>query len=295
MLRAELRRLTQTFLDEFGDMGLERLAADEAEYDRIRESLQSLPFLAGRKMVVLRGGSANKQFVENAESLLGELPETTDVILVEPKLDKRGSYYKYLKKATDFREFGEPDEHGLARWLAETAKAQGGSLSSADARFLVARAGANQQLLAGELDKLLLYDPKVSRENIELLTEANPQSTIFQLLETAFAGDKKRTLALYAEQRAQKVEPQQIIAMLAWQLHIVCLAKTAGARTPEQAAREAKVSPFVFKKSAGIARKLTLAELKKLVGGLLAIDRRLKRENLDPDEAVQNYLLQIAR
>lgn len=295
MLRDELRKLVDGFVAEYSDLGLERIDGDDAEYDRIRESLQSLPFLAARKMIVLRNPGANKQFVENAETLLGELPETTDVILVEPKLDKRQSYYKFLKKATDFREYNALDENGLARWLTQAATEQDGSLSASDARFLVERVGADQQLLAGELDKLLLYEPKISRANIELLTERTPQSTIFELLETAFAGNAKKSLELYAEQRAQKVEPQQIIAMLAWQLHILALVKTAGERTPDAIAKEAKISPFVVRKSAAIARKLPLAKLKKLIASLLDIDRRLKSESLDADEALQNYLLQIAK
>jgi len=293
MLRAELEKLVADFLGDYGDMALERLDGEEASFERLQEALQSLPFLASKKMVVLRSPSANKQFAESAERLLTELPETTDVILVEPKLDKRLSYYKFLKKAADFREFAPLDANGLARWLVDRARLQGATLQVADARFLVDRVGANQQLLGKELEKLLLYDPKITRANIELLTEAAPQSTIFELLEAAFAGNTRCALELYAEQRALKVEPQQIIAMLAWQLHVLALVKTAGDRTPDQIAREAKLNPFVVRKSAAIARQLTLAKLKALITELLEIDTRLKREPLDPDEALQNFLLSL--
>ncbi|HEY1835420.1 MAG TPA: DNA polymerase III subunit delta [Candidatus Saccharimonadales bacterium] len=293
-LRGELDKLVANFLDEHGDMALERLDGEEATFERMQEALQSLPFLASKKMVVLRGPSANKQFAENAERLLTELPETTDVILAEPKLDKRLAYYKFLKKATDFREFVPLDASGLARWLMQAAKDRGGSLSSSEASFLVNRVGANQQLLGNELEKLALYDPKITRANIELLTEATPQSTIFELLEAAFAGNTKRAFKLYEEQRALKVEPQQIIAMLAWQLHILALVKTAGDRTSDQIAREAKLNPYVVRKSAAIARKLSLPELKTLIANLLEIDTRLKREPINADEALQNYLLQLA-
>lgn len=294
-LQAELHKLVQQFLDEYGDMALERLDGEEATFERIQEALQSMPFLASKKMVVLRAGSANKQFAEQAERLLKELPETTELILVEPKLDKRSSYYKLLKKATDFREFAELDRAGLARWLVVYAKEQGGSISQSDAMYLAERAGANQQMLGGELDKLLLYDSHVTRVTIDLLVDPTPQGTVFELLEAAFAGRAKQALALYEEQRALKVEPQQIIAMLAWQLHILALIKTAGDRTPDQVAREAKVNPFVVRKSTTIARKLTLAELKKLIADLLQIDIRLKRESIDADEAVRNYLLRITQ
>ena len=293
-LGREQAKLMADFEVEQGDMGLERLDGDEATFERISEALTSLPFLSNKKMVLIRSGSANKQFAEKAADLLNEVPETTDVIVVEPKLDKRSGYYKYLKKSTDFREFNELDNNGLARWLVQSAKEQGGILSQADATFLVGRVGANQQLLANELEKLVLYSDKITRASIEALTEPTPQSTVFELLDAAFAGSTKRAMQLYAEQRALKVEPQQIIAMLAWQLHVLALIKTAGERSPQAIASEAKISPYVVQKSSGIARKLTLPELKRLVADLAEIDARSKRETFSIDDALQHYLLTLA-
>jgi DNA polymerase III delta subunit len=285
-LQRELRGMVTAFLDKYDEMGLERVDGEESEFNRLSEALTSLPFLVERKLVVLRAPGANKQFVEKAEALLAGVPETTDVVIVEPKLDKRGSYYKLLKKSTDYREFPELDAGGMARWLTDAAKAAGGSISPADARLLVERVGINQALLANELDKLLLHEKTVTRQSIELLTEATPQSTIFELLDAAFAGNARRAMALYAEQRALKVEPQQ--------LHVLAVVKTAGSRTPDDIARESKVSAYTVKKSVGIARRLSLPQLKAMVAELLDIDRRLKRESIDADEAMQNYLLRLA-
>jgi DNA polymerase III subunit delta len=294
LLKAELNRLVGEFVAEHGDFGLERLDGEEAAYDRISESVQSLPFLAGKKLVVLKNGGANKQFAENIEHILESMNETTDLILVEPKLDKRLSYYKTLKKKTDFKEFNELDGQGLANWLVRAVREQGGELKPADARYLLERVGANQQLLSNELDKLLNYQAKITRETIDLLTELTPQSTIFELLDAAFTGNTKRALTLYAEQRALKVEPQQIIAMLGWQLHVLAVIKTAGDRNADEIARESKINPYVIRKSQSIARKLTLPELKKLVHDALTLDVRLKSESIDADEALQHYLLTVA-
>lgn len=293
-LQRELRKLADSFVVDNGDLALERLDGEEAEFERIRETLAGLPFLASKKLVILRSPSANKQFVEQAEQIFDDMPETNDAVLVEPKLDKRTAYYKYLKKRTDFREFPELDQPGMVRWLTATAAEQGGSLSPGDARYLAERVGQNQQLLANELEKLLLYSAKVDRSTIDLLTEAAPQSTIFQLLESAFGGNAKRTLQLYAEQRAMKVEPAQIVAMITWQLNVLAIIKTAGDRSADTVAKEAKLNPFVVRKSQGIARKLTLAELKKLISDLLKIDVAMKRTSIDADEALRHYLLKLA-
>ncbi|HET6924635.1 MAG TPA: DNA polymerase III subunit delta [Candidatus Saccharimonadales bacterium] len=293
-LRGELDGLVAGFVAEQGELGVERLDGETVTFARISEALTSLPFLMSKKLVLISRGSANKQFAEQTQDVLNNLPETTDVILVEPKLDKRSGYYKFLKKSTDFREFNPLDVNGLSRWLVSEAKARGGSLSQRDAQYLVERVGLNQQLLANELEKLLLYEPQVSRESIELLTEPTPQSTVFQLLEAAFAGNGKRAMQLYREQRAQKVEPPQIVAMLAWQLHVLALIKTAGERSGDAVASEAHLSPYVVRKSQAIANKLSYAELKELVRELADIDVRSKREALNVDDALQNYLLKLA-
>jgi DNA polymerase III delta subunit len=100
---------------------------------------------------------------------------------------------------------------------------------------------------------------------------------------------------MYHEQRALKVEPLQIIAMLAWQLHVLALVKAAGtSRTPDVIAREAKLNPYVVRKSAGIARGLTIARTRQLIADLLKIDERLKRESLNADDVLIEYLMGLS-
>jgi len=296
VLRQEaVRHMVDNFVAEHGDMALERLDGEEASYDRMLGAAQSLPFLAPRKLVVLRTPSSNKEFTEKFEQFAEEVAETNDVLLVEPKLDKRLSYYKLLKRDTQFRDFPVLDANGLARYLMDYAQKQSGTLSSNDARLLIDRVGQNQLTLQHEVDKLLAYDPKITRDSIELLTERTPQSNIFELLDAAFAGNTKRAMQLYDEQRALQVEPQQIIAMLVWQLHILAIVKAAGSRDTDTIARTAKINPFTVRKTQGLARHITLAQLKKLVTELRQFDVRLKSEGLSADEVVRYYLLNLSR
>lgn len=295
VLRQEaLRQITADFLAEYGDMGLERLDGEEADYARMHEAAQSLPFLASKKLVVLRAPSSNKDFVEQFEQFQADVAETNDVVLVEPKLDKRLSYYKQLKKDTEFCEFAVLDGNGLARYLSDYAKGQGGVLGSSDARLLVDRVGTNQLTLQHEVDKLVAYNPKIDRASIELLTERTPQSSIFELLDAAFAGNSRRAMALYEEQRAARVEPQQIIAMLVWQLHILAVVKTAGQRSADNIARDAKIKPYTVQKTQNLARRISLAQLKQLITDLREFDVRLKSESISADEVVRYYLLSLA-
>lgn len=293
MLQQELRRTINEFVKVHTDMGLERLDGEEVAYDRIRESLESLPFLASKKLVVLKRPSAQKQFVERAEQLLGSLPESIDVVIVEPKLDKRLSYYKFLKKSTDFKEYNDLDTPQLARWLTEQAAAAGGSLSLRDADTLISRVGIDQQLLSQELEKLLLFQPEVTEASIVNLTERAPQSTIFDLLDAALKGNTGRAVALYEEQRALRIEPVQIVALLGWQLHILALVKTAGGRDAGSIASEARLNPYVVRKSMAIAERMTYAELKALICRVTELDLRLKSQPIDADDAMLELITSL--
>lgn len=291
---AALEARVAACMQEHGEFAVERLDGEEASAERMRAAAESMPFLSEHKLVVLREPSAQKEFAESIDAFLDAVPETTDVIIYEPKLDKRLNYYKTLKKRTDFQEFGELDTAGLSRWAVAYASEHAGVLSLADARMLIDRLGASQQLLRSELDKLLAYEPHITRQTIEILTERTPQSTVFELLDAAFAGNAQRALTLYKEQRSLKVEPQAIIALLAWQLHILALVCAGAPRSADEIARTAKLSPFVVRKSQRLAEKLSLARIKSQVAQLLELDERLKTQAMNADEAVQLYLLRLA-
>ncbi len=291
---AELARLVATFTEQYDKMAVEQLDGEDASYERIAAAVESVSFLAPRKLVVLRAPGLNKEFAEKFADFVQRIADTTSLIIVEPKLDRRLTYYKQLKELTEFREFAILSAEGIVQYAQSYTKEQGGRITPLVARMLVERTGLSQLGLRHEMDKLLSFSPDITKESIELLTERTPQSTVFELLEAAFAGDTKRTLELYEEQRALKVEPQQIIAMLAWQLHALALIKSAQRRSVDEIAQATKLKPFVIRKSQNLARSIRMDRLKELVMQLREYDVRTKSEGIIADEAVKYYLLQLA-
>ncbi len=293
-LHTELHKQIDAFLGVHDAMGLERLDGDDHSFDRVRESLQSMPFLVSKKLVVLNKPSAQKEFTEKAEALLSDVPDDINVVIVEPKLDKRSSYYKYLKKHTVFQDFPALDTHELARWVVAFAKTKGATFSQQDASYLVRRVGANQLLLSNEVEKLRHFNPKISKESIDLLTEPTVQSSIFDLLDAALHGRKQQVLDLYAEQRSAGVDPVQILALLGWQLHAMAVVLHRGNHSLEETAKAAGIHPFVLKKSAAATKNMDTSRIKYLVSEASNLDVRMKSESIDPDDALINLLLEIS-
>jgi DNA polymerase-3 subunit delta len=292
-LYQRLEYLVKEFVKEYGDLALERLDGEEVDVQVIIDALQNLPFLANKKMVVVRELGANKQAAEKIEQIIASAGDDTDLILYEPATDKRTVYYKTLKSKTQLEEFNELDAHGLARWLADEAGKRGGELSSVDANYLVERVGTGQALLSNELDKLLTYEPKITRAAIDALTDPLPQSKVFDLLDAAFSGRPSRALELYEQQRAQKVEPQAILAMIAWQLQLLALTKYADGKSTAAIAKDVGMNPYPISKAANLAHKLNEQKFKSMVDFAFEIDLKSKSTPLDLDEALKTYITSL--
>lgn len=294
MRRAALHKIIEKFADEHGDFGIEKIDGEETDFDTIRAAIQSLPFLSAKKLVIINSPGSNKTFVDQAETLLSDVSSSNEIILHEPHLDKRTSYFKFLKASTQYQEYNDLSNPELVNWISNYVKDNHGIMAPAEAQYLIERSGTDQLRIKNDLDKLLLYDIHITRKTISLLVEPTPQSTIFELLDAAFNGQPTKTLQLYSQQRSLKVEPPQIIAMLTWQLHILAIIKTAGNRSPAEIAKEAHLNPFVVSKSQRIAQHITLSQLKQLINKLLDLDRSLKSTAIDADEALQTFLLELS-
>ncbi len=289
------KKYVQDFVERYTDMGLEKIDAVDVDYEQILGAAQSVPFLAERKLVVIRQGSLNKEFVEKFEQFLDSVLESTEVLITEGKLDKRTGYYRLLKSKTNFTEFAVLDSNGLVKYAVEYANELGAKLSTSDARYLIERTAPNQLSLKHDIDKLALYKPTINREAIDLLTELSPQSTTFELIEAAFRGDHKKTESLYADQLAQGMEPRQIIWLLAWQLHMVAVAKAGRAMSSADIARDLNTKTYPVDKARALASRISAPTLKRMISDLRELDVRSKSEGILLDDALQYYLLTLAQ
>ncbi len=292
-LKQALDERMKSFVAAHGELALERLDGEEDQAEHIFDAITGFSLLSSAKMVVLRGASKQKELLEKLADKPELVPETTELLLVDSKLDKRARYYKAFKKTADLQEYNVGDKD-TAGWLVDYAKNTNGTLTRQDASYLIDRVGTNKTMLANEIDKLVAYDTHITRGSIDLLCEPTPQSSVFQLLDAAFNGNIQRTMALYEDQRSQRVEPLSILGMIAWQLQIVAIVHT-GPGDATKTAQEAKLNPYVVRKSQAIARNLSKTELRKLIRRALNLDVQLKSTAVDADEAVRYFLVSVAQ
>lgn len=285
-------KLVADFVAEHTAMALEQFDCQAVEPQVIYDALTNLPFLVSKKLVVLEEPSANKGLAEKLPDWLTHA-DAIDVLIVEPAVDKRTVFYKFLQTKTKMKEFTPLRPYEVEAWIKTFAKEKNVSLSQPALKLLIERVGIDQQQLAKEVDKLALYKPKIEAEDVDLLVEDLPQNTVFEMLDSLVAGKTKRTMELYEKLLIKRIDANEIIGMLGWQLHILSLIRAAGGREPEIAAKT-KLHPFVVQKNFGLASTLSMIQIKSCVEKVFQAELSIKRDGLNAENVVSVLLLALS-
>jgi DNA polymerase III delta subunit len=179
LLKRRLDELVSGFVKEHGELALQRIDAQEAEPEAILEAVQSLPFLAARKLVVLRALGSNKTASGQIEQIISSAGDSTDIIFYEPSVDKRTVYFKVLKSQTQLEEYNDLDTHSLIAWqldliaLAMYSKGRDANQIAKDSGlspYPVTKA----QRLAGKMDETKLKDMVNQALKLDELSKTTP-------------------------------------------------------------------------------------------------------------------------
>lgn len=294
LIKSYADELRNDFAAKNGDMSVEEIDCEEVELGVLTNALQSTPLFSDKKLIIAKNIARNKKLSGEIEEVFAAAKTGNDLAIIENDIDKRGIYYKFIKKNTEFVECNEPGEDQLVEWLRGEAKNLGADLPRQPARRLINRVGLNQQLLSSELKKLADYDKNITTENIEELTSEKPQSSVFNLLDAAFAGNSKLALKLYDEQKTQGSQPQSILGMIIWQANIIATVAVGANLSPNELSEATGIKPFSITKAEAVYKKLGRKGVSELLDKLVSADKQMKTNSTDPDEVLKNLLVTIS-
>ena len=291
---AAVKLLVDNFIATNGDMAVDSIETEGNELATLIDAVTTTPFLSQRRLVIVRYVSTNKDITAKIDTLLDRIADTTDVLFIESTIDNRSVWSKTLKERADVvTQYELLNIEATTNWVIDQVSQLGGNITHSNAQLLVDRVGNNQQLLKNELKKLLLVSSEISAETIAEMTHITPQSSVFAMLDALMQGKLNQASKLYYEQRTQGMEPQAILGMLAWQLHILAIIVASGNESAEAIAKRAKLNVFVVRKNLVHAKKLPKKTVVDLLDAAIASDMRIKTGKAKPDAEVHALLVQI--
>ncbi len=249
------------------------------------ENTSLTPNLFGGKRLIFTQNFWNPDKFETAEKsdFFKNLPDFEDyctIIIIEPSLDKRTKFAKFLQKNAKIEHFDPLTDFALTEWIITETEKNKGKISQRDAQFLANRCGDDLYNLSQEILKLVTYseNKNISKENIELLTLPHPKVIIWDFLSCLSQKKGSQAIILFRQLIQMGEAPHMIFAMIIREIriHTQIRAGIDLKKSSKEIASLTKIHPFVVQKTMPLSQKFSLKQLKKAYKKLLNIDERLK-------------------
>jgi len=314
------------------EMNTARLDARSMTDDQWVNAVNSMPFLAKQRLVILENPSARfvqrkakavdegapeesadegkprdpaaearRKFLESLE----QIPASTQVVMWEV-LDTRDGgrarpnhwLAQWMQKKSYKVEFlAQPDVHSMTGWIVREAKAQGGEFAAEAARSLAEQVGSDTRQAAQEVAKLLTYvDGKrpVSAADVKAMTPHTAEAVIWDLVEALSKGDGHTAQSLLHRFLEDDGE-FYVWSMIIRQFRLMLLAREvldAKGGVPE-AMKALRSAEYPAKKAVEAARRFTMPRLEQIYRQLLEIDEAAKTGRMPLEVALDLLVVEL--
>ncbi|OYX40996.1 hypothetical protein B7Y94_05720, partial [Candidatus Saccharibacteria bacterium 32-49-12] len=164
------------------------------ESGQLMDLLLGMSLFSEERLIIVNGLSEQKDLWDSLPNFLEKLDSRTEVVLVEPRPDKRSRTYKWLKKQAKVSEFvplGERDSQGAVSWCVNRARDEYGFELNKDlAKLMVERIGHDQMRLDGTLQQLAVAD-EITQSLVDAMLPLPKKENVFDLFEAALSGRAK--------------------------------------------------------------------------------------------------------
>lgn len=318
----ELAELSTTWLD-----------GRKTSMAEVRHHCDVMPFLTARRLVVVSGllaqlrrrqqagkkkgnaaaedetGKGSTRADADRDALLAylaELPETTDLALVEAENVPRNE--RTFKEVARLAEAGRaeivpceaPEERDLPEWVLRRARQKGGVIEREAAFDLATSIGRNLRLLDSELDKLITYRSgagPIRREDVRLLTPYTQEANIFDMVDAIGQQNGPKAVRLLRELVRDGAAPLYLLSMIVRQFRILVQVadQMSLGRGKDEIAKAIGLHPFPTQKAMEQCRHWRMHDLEQAYDQLLGADLAIKTGKLPDDLALDLLVIELSQ
>ena len=286
----QARLLKQKYLDSTGPEGdLESIDVAEKGINTLLGGLSVMPMFVSSRLILASNLAKAKPTSEQIDEIISNTAESTNLVIIDPKPDKRTVMYKKLSKLKGAKEFKNLMGGELIRWVTSEAKGRGAEITTADAKYLADKVGEDQWTLNNEIDKLSNYNHKITKATIDELAVPSLENNTFVLTEALANKDLSRVLKLYKDIKLQGHADQLILGAITYQYRTIMLALLRDSELN----RAYKMSPYSLSKSQSLASKYDLDDIKKAYKIIADSDMATKSGELSSAEAMNRLFYRL--
>jgi DNA polymerase-3 subunit delta len=282
----------------------------------LRSKCDTAPFLCSHRLVIVEGllgrfdakqgksrsrkgksGNGLEEW-EGFDSYIGQMPETTVLMLVEEEVKATNPLLKRISSLAESRAFPLLRGKDLKTWIRQRVKAEGGAIAPEAVNLLAELIGGDLWAMDSEIQKLLLYswERPISEDDVRQLVSCVQEANIFALVDAVAEGRTESAQRILHRLYDDGVPPTYILTMIARQFRLIAQAGDLGkdlSRLQIQDRLGLK-SSYALDKTLGQTKLYDFERVKRVYGKLLDTDLAVKTGQYGDKLALELLVTELA-
>lgn len=281
-------------------MSLYEPAADKANITEVLDELRTLPFLAERRVVVIKDADDFiSEYRQSLEKYFENPSPSGTLVMTVGTWNKSTKLAKKLPKTGKLIVVTEIKPAHLPRYVAEYARSKHNKgINRSAAEMLIELAGDSPGRLCSEIDKLAVYvaeNKSISVQDVEKLIGHNRMFGAFNVIDAATAGDLSiaidRLRNMFAADRSAEYT---VVGAFAYHFRRMFTAR--GLLDRGVSTRQIKSQMNIWHNPEGFfgqLRKLPIGTIASVITELARIDYAIKTGGSSAKIAIERLLIQL--
>ncbi|HUS91107.1 MAG TPA: DNA polymerase III subunit delta [Phycisphaerae bacterium] len=202
---------------------------DSAELADVLDEVRTLPFLAPRRLVIVREADAFVSAHRAAlEKFLQSPPASATLMLTVRSWPSNTRLAKIVAKIGQAIDCSLPKHDSLRRWLADAAARRGKRIAPDAAELMAQWVGRDLAALDAEMEKLSLYVGErtdVTVQDVSVLVTSSAGPAAFELTNAITDGNARAALEALSGMLQTRGDEFKTLGMIAWHLRRATMAK----------------------------------------------------------------------
>lgn len=280
------------------------MLSGETDYNVYDSVLESMPFMAPRRIVVIRDSNIFTTSRAGGNNPPGEieknfwtdkfkkLADDTVLVFCEKKVDKRSALFTAAKKKAFIVECNYMEPLDLRAWVVKRAMKAGKKIDNSVADYLVSVIDKGMNNLENEIDKLLSYcGDVIYKSDIDRITSKALEVQAFDITDGLLEGNVKKALSAVNNLKTQKQSAFAVLYLIYSNVEKMLHLKLANATNQNDAGAVLKTQGWLARKYLDGARGFSLDALYYMVMRVPEIDYEIKSGLADEWQALEEYIL----
>jgi DNA polymerase-3 subunit delta len=283
-----ISKFKQKFIeDQLNDFNYSILRDDKDLVGKIINAVETLPFMADRKIVIVHTYElfAKKTAdIEQLYNLIDDFPDTTVFVFASHKKpDKRLKLYKKVKKNGQVLEFSAPKYKELDKWIKKNVQAEDCQITSGAIKLIEEAFSGDLQKLRNELEKAIIFvgeKQRITKSDIEAVISKDwlvGENIMFDFVDAIGRQNTSRALELLTDILEEGSSPKQILGMIARQVRLMIQTKLLAEKgwQVDKIAKKLNQHPYPIKKCLQQSKNFSVIGLEKALERLAEADYKL--------------------